>query len=364
MRTFVFAALLVTALSAQATSKSTPVDTTTDGIHAVSVMAYNVENLFDTVHDAGKADWAYLPVSMKDATVRAECDKIAVFPWRMECLHLDWTPEVLGEKMKRVADAILAVNDGRGPDVLMLEEVENIDVLNSLNLLLANAGYSTVVLIEGNDDRGIDQAMLSRLPLYGTPVNDPIPLAANAGARKEPGRTRGLLQSTFVMPDGDLMTVFGVHFPSGEAHEQRAQAVEFLNAKRAALPASRLVVVGGDFNINSKEDAQYNMYTTALSPWKISHKIGCASCVGTEYYKTQKEWSFLDALGFSQNLAPDLSLKATTKSQRWSVDATSISIPVLDSEMINADGTPNSFDAVKGTGVSDHLPIFAILRLR
>ena len=335
-----------------------PVSTVTNGSTEISVMAYNVANLFDTTHDAGKEDWAYLPRASKDATVRTECDKIKVYPWRMECLNLDWTPAVLAQKISRVSHAILSVNNGRGPDVLLLEEVENIGVLNQLNAALGASAYTSVVLIEGNDDRGIDQAMLSRLPIVGKPVNDAIPLASNAGARKEPGRTRGLLQTTFQLPGGALLTVFGVHFPSGDAHDQRAQAVEFLNEKRASLPSDRMVMVGGDFNINSAEDSQFDMYSSALSPWLISHKIGCRGCQGTEYYKTKKEWSFLDALGFSPNMDWD------ARGGSWSVDDSSISIPVLDSQMISDEGTPQSFDAVKGTGVSDHFPIFSILRKR
>lgn len=352
MRSLLFAALVLGSVYAQAFS------TVTNGSTEISVMAYNVANLFDTTHDAGKDDWAYLPLSAKDASVRMECDKIKVYPWRMECLNLDWTPQVLEQKIARVRDAILSVNNGHGPDVLLLEEVENIGVLNQLNAALGPAaGYTSVVLIEGNDDRGIDQAMLSRLPIVGKPVNDSIPLAPNKGARKEASRTRGLLQTTFALPGGELLTVFGVHFPSGDAHSQRAQAVEFLNEKRSQLPADRLVMVGGDFNINSEEDRDYNMYAGALQPWMISHILGCQGCEGTEYYRTKKEWSFLDALGFSKNLEWDAHAS-------WSLVEESIQIPTFDPEQVSKDGTPREFDAKTGEGVSDHFPIFAILRKR
>lgn len=361
MRSLIFfAALVLGSLQSFATPFAAPkqVSTVTNGSTEISVMAYNVANLFDTVHDDGKEDWAYLPRASKDAMVRMECDKIKVWPWRMECLNLDWTPQVLEQKIARVAHSILAVNDGRGPDVLIVEEVENIGVLNQLNAALGPAGYTSVVLIEGNDDRGIDQAFLSRLPLNGSPRNDAIPLAPNAKARKVPGKTRGLLQATFQLPGGELLTVFGVHFPSGgEAHVQRTQAIEFLNKKRSQLPPSRLVVVGGDFNVNSAEDKAFNVYAKDLAPWMISHLVGCQGCIGTEYYKTKKQWSFLDALGFSKNLAWD-------ENASWSLDTDSISIPVLDPEMIRDDGTPKTFDAKTGAGVSDHLPVFAILRKR
>jgi endonuclease/exonuclease/phosphatase family metal-dependent hydrolase len=356
VRTMFACFMMLASLGSSALAGSKTNSTQTDGRNAVSVMAYNVENLFDTKHDEGKADWAYLPLTLKDATVRAECDKIPVYPWKMECLHLDWTDAVLAIKMQNVADAILAINNGRGPDVLMLEEVENIGVLNQLNTYLAAAGYTTAILIEGNDDRGIDQAMLSRLPVIEAPVNDPIPLIDNSKGRKEASRTRGLLHTTFALPDGTPLTVFGVHFPSGDAaHGQRVQAIDFLNEKRAALPADRLVIVGGDFNINRGEDTKNAVYEQNLSPWLISHQIGCAGCVGTEYYKTKKEWSFLDAIGFSKNLD-------SAAQSAWSVDEASIQIPQTESEQTKADGTPNSFNAVDGTGVSDHLPVFAILR--
>ncbi len=331
--------------------------TVTNGRTEVSVMAYNIENFFDTKHDAGKADWAFLPLAQKDAGVQAECAKIPVYPWRMECLKLDWNETVLATKMTNVADAILAVNNGRGPDVLMLEEVENIGVLNQLNNgYLKAAGYTTVILIEGNDDRGIDQAILSRLPINGTAINSVIPLQDDPKSRKPARQTRGLLQVNLTLPDGTLLTVFAVHFPSGgPAHSQRVQAIDFLNAKRNELPADRLVIVGGDFNINAKEDDQESVYSGNLSNWMISHQIGCAGCEGTEYYKTEKSWSFLDAIGFSKNLMP------SAKSP-WFVDVDSIQLPTFGRFQVGPEGHPAHFDAVNGTGVSDHFPVFAVLK--
>lgn len=319
-------------------------------------MAYNVENLFDTKHDAGKDDWAFLPLAQKDASVQAECNKIPVAPWRDECLHLDWNDQVLEQKLKNVSQAILSVNNGHGPDVLLLEEVENIGVLNQLNAHLQAAGYTSVILIEGNDDRGIDQAMLSRLPIVEQAVNDPIPLDGSRvpGQHKDASKTRGLLHATFGLPDGTPLTVFGVHLPSGNTHELRAQALDFLNQKRAQLPADRLVLVGGDFNVNAGEDSQFNVWRNQMSNWDITHIIGCQGCVGTEYYRSGHEWSFLDAIAFSHNL--------TSGQAAWSVDAASIQIPKYDAEQVAADGTPQSFDGRSGVGVSDHFPMFAILR--
>ena len=64
---------------------------------------------------------------------------------------------------KRItADAILDLN----ADVIALQEVENMGVLERFNArYLAKLGYRHRVLIDGNDPRQIDLALLSRLPV-------------------------------------------------------------------------------------------------------------------------------------------------------------------------------------------------------
>ena len=336
--------------------------TVTNGQSEISVMTYNVDNLFDTVHDDGKDDIAFLPYADKQtAEHKALCAQITVYPWRQECLYLDWSNEVYEQKLARVAHTIQTINNGRGPDVLILEEIENIGVLNKLNNeYLSTSGYKTVVLIEGHDDRGIDQAVLSRLPLAEPAFNFPIPLVDRSGkSRKDPSNTRGLLRVILTLPDGQPLTVYGVHLPSGgTAHDLRVQALDFVNATRAKFTQAKgMAIVAGDFNINAKEDRQYSMWDDQLSDWEVSHRIGCSGCIGTEYYKHEKQWSFLDAILFTKNMA---SKSARTKI--WQVETGSVQTPTYDPEQLRDDGKPNVFDAKTGDGVSDHLPVFAILR--
>jgi len=81
----------------------------------VTIMTFNVQNLFDTTDDAGKDDKAYLPIEAKQSEAHiAECNEIEVASWRDECLNLDWNEDVLRLKMSVLADAILQVGDGRG----------------------------------------------------------------------------------------------------------------------------------------------------------------------------------------------------------------------------------------------------------
>ena len=111
----------------------------------IMLMQYNVENLFDAEHDAGKDDEEFTPAGRQK-----------------------WTAEKLAAKMAQLAKAIRWVNGGRGPDILALQEVENIDVLKQLVAgHLHDLGYGDPVLVEGPDARGIDVALVSRFPLAG-----------------------------------------------------------------------------------------------------------------------------------------------------------------------------------------------------
>ncbi|MCB0412454.1 MAG: endonuclease/exonuclease/phosphatase family protein, partial [Bdellovibrionales bacterium] len=180
----------------------------------VTVMTYNVENLFDLKDDPKKADETFLPIELKKSEAhQVKCQKIAKKFWRDQCLHWNWNKEALDLKMDRLAKVVRQVNEGKGPDLLFLQEVENKDVLKDWNTrYLKDLGYSQVGLIEGSDLRGIDVAFLSRLPIKGTPQLHKIPFKNIKQSQKQD--TRGILQVSFQLPDDQTLTVFVVHFPA------------------------------------------------------------------------------------------------------------------------------------------------------
>ena len=96
--------------------------------------------------------------------------RFAVESWRDECLYLDWSDAALDFKLGVLAATIRQVNDGRGADIIALQEVENVAVLERLRSeYLGDLGYLPAILVEGTDTRGIDVAFLSKLPLLGEP---------------------------------------------------------------------------------------------------------------------------------------------------------------------------------------------------
>lgn len=319
---------------------------------AITVMTYNVENLFDTMDDPGKEDETYLPIEMKkSARHRAKCAGLARAWWRQQCLEEDWSESKIKRKLKRLADVILQVKKGQGPDILILQEVENFNILERLRQNhLAQHGFKHAILIEGPDKRGIDVAMLSKLELDGSPQLHPVDLSDDSSAsdkKKKVRPTRGILQSTFQLPGGEKLYVLGVHFPSqGSPTEARLKALATLTKVRSQLPKEAYVIAGGDFNITAKEDGQKALFKTIEDQWVVSHQVGCEDCQGTHSYRGS--WSFLDVLLFSKNFL----------SEKWVVDKKSIRIPNKSLYQKNHFGGPARFNGgMSQVGVSDHWPL-------
>jgi len=319
----------------------------------ISIMTFNVENLFDTVDDPGKNDETFLPLAAKqNGAHREKCAEIDVERWREQCLNWDWGEEVLERKLEVVARTVLQVDDGRGPDIVALQEVENIRVLDRLRREhLAAAGYFEPVLVEGDDRRGIDVAFLTRLPLAAPPGLHPVPVPGKH--RERAGDTRGILEATFVLPDGSLLTGFSVHFPAPyHPTAMRVSAFRTLNALLGRLPPDRPAFAAGDFNTTSAEDRRLSLLERLVRDrWSIAHQSGCRPrCPGTSYYRRDGTWSFLDMLLWSPSRAEDDAgdWRLLPRSTRLVNDLPAQRLP---------DGTPARFDPRRLEGVSDHWPM-------
>ena len=125
-----------------------------------SAMTFNTQNLFDTLDDPKKNDKAYLPIELKQSEKHINsCQFIRVKAWKDECLYLDWNEDTKNAKLFNLVEVILAY-DNSGPDILALQEVENLNILTQLFNLLEPHGYKDLMLIEGKDYRGIDLSLI------------------------------------------------------------------------------------------------------------------------------------------------------------------------------------------------------------
>lgn len=322
----------------------------------ITVMTFNVQNLFDTDDDPDKNDEAFLPLDKKTGLVRSACyaSNQENSYYLKECLTNDWNERILKMKMKRLTDVVRQIKDGRGPDVLILQEIENVKILDRWRTeYLGAMNYKPALLIEGPDKRGIDVGILTRLESAGPTALHLIPYKANEALKADQIRpTRGILEATLALPDGTPLTVLGLHFPSqGAPTETRKQAVDFINVIRAKLPADRMVIVGGDFNITSDEDAKSGYVSRTLATnWGVSHMMGCTGCLGTTYYPKNQTWSFFDILLVTPGLKPD-------GTSPWKVLPESIRIENNSVYHTNRYGSPARFSENRKDGVSDHWPM-------
>lgn len=319
---------------------------------AVTIMTFNVENLFDNRDDLEKNDDTYLPLIDKQSPAhRDKCAKIEVERWREQCLNWDWNDTIVDRKLAIVAATILQVKDGRGPDIVALQEVENQSILERLRRdYLAEADYLPALLIEGRDARGIDVAFLTRLPLAEPATLYPIEFDGAESERV--ADTRGILEATFELPDGTLLTGYAVHFPAPfHPTAMRTAAYEALNELANALPAGRPAFAAGDFNTTSAEDRSERLLERYVRPhWTVAHEVGCDGCPGTSYYARTDEWSFLDMILWSSGA--EGGEKAT-----WELRADSVRIANGVPAQVRPDGTPRRFEMPDGKGVSDHWPL-------
>src|ERR1041384_4656024 len=101
--------------------------------------SWNLENLFDTKDDPSvKGDEDYTPESAKH-----------------------WTKERLDIKLKNLAKIISKMNDGKGPDVLGVCEIENRQVVEMLVEKLNPLGRKyEIVHKDSPSERGIDCAII------------------------------------------------------------------------------------------------------------------------------------------------------------------------------------------------------------
>lgn len=312
----------------------------------ISIMTFNVENLFDATHDAGKNDETYLPTAEKKNSAHIEkCKKISVRRWRDQCLYWDWSESVVDQKLRAISDAIKQVSDGQGPDIIALQEVENLSILERLRTdYLKDMSYQPAVLLEGKDKRGIDVAFLSKLPVTGAKLH---PITFPKALKKRAGDTRPILEATFELPNGESLTGFSVHFPAPyHPTEMREVAYTKLNNIVASLPENQAVFAAGDFNTTREEDNQKGMLNRWVRPtWQVAHDL-CKACPGTSYYPPKDDWSFLDMVLWRETPG-------------WKMTGSFLANQTPEQMLPN--GTPKRFQLPEASGLSDHWPLVMIV---
>ncbi len=120
------------------------------------------------------------------------------------------TPIKPDKERKALSEVIHDVN----PHVMGLVEIESLPTLTKFrDDYLADMGYRHIVLIEGNDQRGIDVALISKFPVVNVKSHKDVTFAI-PGVPGPSKFSRDVLQATVKAPNGYTFTVFVNHLKS------------------------------------------------------------------------------------------------------------------------------------------------------
>lgn len=311
--------------------------------NSFSVMTLNTQNLFDSEDDDGKDDKAYLPIDKKQSTAHQEsCKKIWVKSWRNECLYLNWNEDTKNAKLLNLVDLITAYNNN-GPDIVALQEVENINILKELFNLLEPFGYIDFKLLESNDRRGIDTAYITKYSLEDIKLHY-IKFSPEFSKKK----TRPIFEATLSI-NNHKIKFYNVHFPSNFLPtKMRVESFETLNflLDQHDYPSVAL----GDFNLTNIDNLKFKVFENQMSSWDVAHYVGCNDCKGTYFYKPKKSWDFLDTIMISKGRGVEFV-------------KTSIEVFRTESNTYKNSDKPYRFDPITKNGVSDHFPMVAQIKI-
>lgn len=314
------------------------------GLYAVGF--YNLENLFDTVHDEGKNDYEFLPSG-----------------------SYRWDKNKYENKLKNLSRVLLDMGTdklpGIGASIIGVAEVENARALDDLTAQpgMKERGFK-YLHIEGPDKRGVDCALLYN-PRFFTPKKTFLHPYIYDRPEDAHRATRGFLTVQGSLA-GDPLTVIVCHWPSRGAtsyyRELAGRQVRALvDSIQKADPVQRIVVMG---DMNDDPDnasmakelrAQRSLKKLADSDfynpwWDVLRTNG----QGTLSY--QGAWNLFDQIVLSKNLVD-------TKGTKNYRNLTLHSYHIFRRDyLINQEGrykgTPKrtTSGGVWQNGYSDHLP--------
>lgn len=313
------------------------------------IMTYNVENLFDTLHTAGREDHTFTPTG-----------------------EHAWNSRRYWGKLGKLARVIAAVGQDRPADLVALVEVENDSVLSDLteHTKLHRLGYQYIIT-HSQDTRGINVALLYQPPRF-RPIKTESLRFMSPDAKSSPP-TRDMLHVAGELTSGDTLDILICHWPSKRGGRPAArfrnligkrvrQYFDSLNRCRQH-PA---IILTGDFNALYPEDC-LTTHLKAVLPnerphpdglYMLSHDLkGRMGIRGT--YKYRGEWNQLDRFFVNGAL---LQYPPSRRDALWTShkDCRIVDFPFL--LKVSQDGKEASpYRSYLGTfyqgGYSDHLPL-------
>jgi predicted extracellular nuclease len=306
----------------------------------ITVVFYNVENLFDTKNDQGARDAEFTPDGKNN-----------------------WTEDRYQKKLEDISKVLSSVNKNELPEIIGLCEIENRKVLDDLvsNKLLANGNYK-IEHFESPDYRGIDCALLYRPDEFTILNSKPVEVVF---ADDPNFKTRDILYVKGETNNREEFHIFVNHWPSRigglEQTEPKRMAVAgILKSKIDSVqninPKANILIMG-DMN-DEPSNRSLNEVLSAKEPEFVD--AGFVNLMypvhknneGSYFYRGN--WNMLDNIVISTGLLDRKGFRCVDGQghvfrEKW-----------MEYEAKNGDISPNRTYGGPNYygGVSDHFPVF------
>lgn len=210
---------------------------------------WNQENLFDTIDDPSIDDEAFLPNG-----------------------ELEWTEDRLDKKMYNLARIIRTMNDGNGPDILGVCEVENQAVLDDMvNRFLSDLKYKTAYL-ESPDNRGIDNGLIFKKEKFKL-----LNVQADTVHLADGWPTRLIYGANLLTSENKKITVFVNHWPSRSGGQTESEPKRIAAAHTLRSAVDRIFQADSNANIFIIGDLNDDPVNISVLETLNAHPIKCDS---------------------------------------------------------------------------------------
>lgn len=285
---------------------------------SLTIISYNVENLFDCEHDTLKNDSSFLPDGMHH-----------------------WTHYRYQTKLDHIAQVIVNISGWESAAMVGLCEVENARCLEDLCYRLRRFHYK-YIHYESADERGIDVALL--YDSTRVKILDSSQLRVILGN----DMTRDILYVEALVEGNDTLYAMVCHLPSkaggtATTDKKRQLAKQVIQQQVDSIlrvQPNASIVVMGDMNSEAKDDLR-----------GMNNLMKDREKMGEGTHKYQGRWSCLDQFYVSHTLM--YNTQVSIFSPKWLLEA--------DSKYLDYRPHRTYVGYRYHGGYSDHLPI--VLRI-
>ena len=259
----------------------------------LSVIFYNVENLFDDVDDAIQGDDEFTKNGLRA-----------------------WSSFKYSSKIAKLSQVILASNNWNSPALIGVSEIENRNVVKKLcsNSILKKIGYK-IIHKESKDRRGIDVALMYDPEYFFIIDSSFYEVELNDGTF-----SRDILYAKLGYCD-DILHVFVCHWPSrysgsyySESKRMIASNVLFEQySKLFSIYRNPKVLIMGDFNDDPNDKSARDL----IKKSKFDENSALVNLMNDDFkygtIKYQNRWFLFDQFIVSEGLLLDSGLSVIGK---------------------------------------------------